>query len=303
VALLLEIFVNDILPICIVAVVGFLLARYARADVRTLSKLVFNACSPCLVFTLLLTSSLGANDVGRMALFTAGAIIGIGILARGVAAALRLDRQATAAFLLVVMFANAGNFGLSAVAFAFGREALTHASIYFVTSAAMTYTVGVFIAASGRLTPGQALVGVLRVPVVYGVALGLVVMYAGVRVPPLVMRPVTLLSDAAIPVMLLVLGMQFEKGRALGRATPIVAASVLTLVVSPLVGFGLAGLIGFTGVARQAAIAQTAMPAAVATTILAIEYDVSPSFVTGTVLLTTLFSPLTVTLVFALLKR
>lgn len=59
---------------------------------------------------------------------------------------------------------------------------------------------------------------------------------------------------------------------------------------------------GFTGIARQAAIAQTAMPAAVVNTILAIEYNVKPSFVTGTVLLTTLFSPVTVTLVFALLK-
>ena len=45
------------------------------------------------------------------------------------------------------------------------------------------------------------------------------------------------------------------------------------------------------------------MPAAVVTTILAIEYDVAPWLVTGVVFVTTLLSPFTVTIVIALLKQ
>jgi predicted permease len=41
------------------------------------------------------------------------------------------------------------------------------------------------------------------------------------------------------------------------------------------------------------------MPSAVLTTILAIEFDVEPSFVTACVMLSTLASPITVTLLIA----
>ena len=64
--LLLSIFANDVLPIFIVAAVGFAVARVLKADVRTLSRVAFNALSPCLVFHMLVTSSLSAADFGRM---------------------------------------------------------------------------------------------------------------------------------------------------------------------------------------------------------------------------------------------
>ena len=44
------------------------------------------------------------------------------------------------------------------------------------------------------------------------------------------------------------------------------------------------------------------MPAAVATTILALEFDIAPSFVTSTVFLSTLLSPFTLTALIAYLS-
>jgi len=69
VTLLLSIFANDVLPIFLVASVGFLLARYLHADVKTLSRLAFNVLAPCLVFNLLVTSKISADEFGRMVLF------------------------------------------------------------------------------------------------------------------------------------------------------------------------------------------------------------------------------------------
>jgi len=300
--LLLSIFLADILPIFLVASAGFILARRLHVDVRTLSKTTFNALSPCLVFNLLVTSRLGAADFGRMAVFAAGVIALIGVIAWLAARPLRLEAPTLVAFLLVVMFSNSGNYGLSAVMFAFGREALAHATVYFVMNAALMFTAGVFLASAGRRSVGQALSGVLRVPPVYAVALAGLILATGVEVPAPLMRAVGLLSDAAIPVMLLVLGMQLEQGKAPERPALVGLAAVLALVVSPLVALGLADLVGLTGAARQAGILQASMPAAVVTTILAIEYDVAPWLVTGVVFVTTLLSPFTVTIVIALLK-
>jgi predicted permease len=82
----------------------------------------------------------------------------------------------------------------------------------------------------------------------------------------------------------------------------VAAAVTLSLVVAPLVALVVASLLGLTGPARQAAVVQASMPTAVVTTILALEYDVLPAFVTSVVLLATLLSPLTLTVLIAYLQ-
>ena len=149
-SILLSIFANDVLPVFVVAAIGFAVARVLEADVRTLSRVTFNALSPCLVFHMLVTSSLSAGDFGRMTALALLTIGGIGLVARLVALPFRLDRAMTSAFLIVVMFSNSGNYGLPVVLFAFGRDALAHATVYFVVNAVATYTLGVFLASAGR---------------------------------------------------------------------------------------------------------------------------------------------------------
>jgi malate permease and related proteins len=300
--LLLSIFANDVLPVFVVAAVGFAVARVFKADVRTLSRVTFNALSPCLVFEMLVTSSLGAADFGRMTALAVLTIAGIGVAARLAALSFRLDRPMTSAFLIVVMFSNSGNYGLPVILFAFGREALAHATVYFVVNAVATYTLGVFLASAGHRSLGQAARGVLRVPAVWAVVAAGLVMALGVHLPLAVMRPIELLSAAAIPTMILVLGMQLERGAWPERPMLVVTAVVLALVVTPVVAFGASRLLGLAGAARQAAILQSGMPSAVLTTILALEFDVAPAFVTACVLLSTLASPVTVTLLIAALR-
>ncbi len=206
------------------------------------------------------------------------------------------------AFMIVVMFSNGGNYGLSVNNFAFGQEALARATIYFVTSSIMMYTVGVFLANSGHTSVRQALGGVLKVPAVYGVVAAVVVMLLRVEVPPVVMRPIQLLSGASLPCMILVLGMQMERADKIEQPVLVGVASVLSLIVTPLLAWGLVQALGLSGAARQAAMIQSSMPTAVVTTILALEYQVAPTFVTSTVFLTTLLSPFTVTVLIALLQ-
>src|SRR2546429_4707773 len=168
--LLLSILANDIVPIFAIAGVGFLLARHFDASVNTVSKVSFNALSPCLVFDQLVTSHITGSEFGRMALFCVLLTAAMGLAARLAAIPLRLDRQTLSSFLLVVMFSNSGNYALPVVLFAFGRDALAYASVYFVVSAIVVYTLGVFVAASGHGNVRQALAGIVRVPAVYAVA-------------------------------------------------------------------------------------------------------------------------------------
>jgi predicted permease len=121
------------------------------------------------------------------------------------------------------------------------------------------------------------------------------VLGTGVSVPVTIMRPISLLSDAALPMMVLVLGMQLERAAIPERPSVVALAVVLSLVAAPVIALGLASLLGLSASGRQAGVVLASMPVAVITTILALEFDVAPAFVTSTVFVSTLLSPLTLT--------
>ena len=109
---LLSIFGSDIFPIFAIAGAGYLLARYLGANVQTVAHVVFYAALPCLAFELLVDAPRGTPHLGRLVLMgvaMTGVMCLVGYL---VGTALRLTRPDLRAFMLVVMFSNAGNFGL-----------------------------------------------------------------------------------------------------------------------------------------------------------------------------------------------
>ena len=299
---LLSILVSDILPIFAIALIGFLLERRVAGSVRTLSAITFNALSPCLVFNQLVTSRLSGSEVGKMALYCVMLTAGMGIAGWLSSMMLGLERKELSSFLLVVLFSNSGNYALPLILFAFGSEALAHASVYFVTSAILVYTVGVFIAARGGQDLGGAAKRLLRVPALYALAAAGILSLLHVTAPRALMRPVGMLSDAALPMMLLILGMQLKRAVVPHRPRVVGTAVALSLIVSPIIGFGLTLLLGFSGAARASAITLASMPAAVVTTVLALEFDLDSSFVTSTVFVSTLLSPLTLVPIIAWLR-
>ncbi len=304
---LLAIFLDNLLPIFLAASTGFLLGRFLKPDLKTVSRLAFYIFSPCLVFTSIAHTQLTGGEFGRLTLFTLlvnGVMLALAVLA---GLALRLERHWLAALVVGAVFVNGGNYGLAVNKFAFGDEALSRAVVYYVISTLLVYTVGVLVASLGRRSIGQALRQGLTLPSTYALVVAGLFRVTHWPVPVPVDRTVTLLSQAAIPVMLVVLGLQLAdlKREAWPRARwgLIGVAALLQLVIAPLIGLGTATMLGLSGPARQAMVLESGMPTAVITTILAVEYDLDAGFITGTVLASTLLSPLTLTPLIAYLLR
>jgi predicted permease len=152
-------------------------------DPKTLSQVVLYVFSPCLLFNLLTTSRLSGADIARVMLFTTVSTLLVGAVTWAGGAALRMSRPVLAGVLLSSMFMNSGNFGLPVVLFAFGETALSFASLYFVTTTILTYSVGTVIASMGSESLLRALSNVFRVPVVYGLILALIFLGTGWTVP------------------------------------------------------------------------------------------------------------------------
>ncbi len=103
-----------------------------------------------------------------------------------------------------------------------------------------------------------------------------------------------------VPTMLVVLGVQLAGMDKFRFTVDVVTASAVRLIGGPLLAIILVIPFGLTGIERGAGIFQAAMPAAVLTSIIALEYDLLPDFVTTTVLFSTLTSVITLTLVLAI---
>jgi predicted permease len=303
VSLLLSILSADIVPIFLIAGAGFVLARTLRVDAQALTHVVFHALLPCFVFRALVGATITPSQAGRLVLLAMLVMGTTGLVGYLIARALRLGRAELSAFLLVVMFSNGGNYGLPVVSFAFGAPAMSAATVYFLTGSVMTYTVGGFLAAAGTRRAGAALLGVLKMPALYGVACALLVLRSGAPVPTPVARAVDMLADSALPLMIVILGMQLERAVHPARPALVVVAVLLSLVGTPLMALGFSSLLHITGPARQAAVVLASMPVAVTTSILAMKFDSAPDFVMSAIFLSTLLSPLTLTPIIAVLVR
>jgi predicted permease len=292
---LLVLFQNNILPIFLAAGTGYLAGKYLKVEPRSLSRVIFYILSPCLIFDLLTTSQLNNASILQMTGFTAVTMLAVGLLTWTAGTLFRMPRRLLVAVILTATFSNAGNFGLSLNQFAFGEAALAYASLYFVTSIILIYTVGVFIASLGSSSIGHALLGVFKIPVVYAVALALLFNGLGVKMPLPLNRTVTLLSNAAVPLMLVLMGAQLQRSTWSNRVWALSLSNIMRLLVAPALAVVLSLIFGLQGAARQAGIAESGTPTAVLITVLATEYDVEPSFVTTVVFLSTLLCPFTLT--------
>ncbi len=296
-------FTNNLLPIILIGGVGFLLAKFLQVDSRSLGRVIFYVFSPILVFDLLLENTLPLDAIAGTMGFALVVYLVIGCLALLTARAMRLPRPLAMALLLTALFGNTGNYGLPLVAFAFGNDALAHASLYSVTSSLLFNTVGVLVASLGHMDFKTALLGLFKIPTMYAALLAVLLSRFHIALPLALERTTQLAANGAIPLMLVLLGLELARVQWGNSRATIAASMTLRLLVAPLVGLLLAVPFGLQGAARQAGIIESSMPTAVTTTVLASEYRLEPSLVTAVVFASTLLSPLTLTPLLVYLGR
>lgn len=288
-------FANNLLPILLISAGGFLMGRITPIDSRAIGRVVFYLFSPALVFNLLINNRLPLGEAGLTLLLAALVVAIMGLITLVASRLLKFDRRTTIVALLATMFANTGNYGLPLIAFAFGDATLAHASLYFVATSILFNSVGVLIASLGHLDLRAALLGLLRVPVLYAVIIALTLSQMQVKLPLPLERTLSQMASGAIPLMIILLGLELSKVKWSGNLRNIGIVAGIRLLAGPLVGFGLADAFGLANPARQSLIIDAAMPSAVNSTVLANEYKLDTSFITAVIFFGTLLSPLTLT--------
>jgi predicted permease len=308
-----SVFTTAILPIVAVGGVGYLLGSLRDIETAPLNTVVVYVLAPALVFHSLATTTLAGAMLARITaavvLFHVVAILVAEAAGRVVGA----SRTALAALILVTAFPNTGNYGIPVSTFAFGETGRATAVVALSVQAVLIYTLGVYIA--GRGSAGGVLSGVRRVfsvPLVYAVVAALLARWLDV-LPPAessAMSTLQLVGDSAIPLMLLLVGIQLARTDIGSTLSAVGGAVALKMVLAPVLGVGIALAVGFSDpVVARTFVLETAMPSAVTPVILVEEFAEGEvagvpvtEFVSTAIFATTLVSVVTLTAVIAILQ-
>ena len=189
---------------------------------------------------------------------------------------------------------NNGNMGLPLVDFALGSAGLERAIIYMIGSSILLFGVAPAILAGTSFKHSFKVV--LKLPLIWAMLAGLSLRVLQIQLPFNLGEALHLLGRAAIPVALIILGMELVTTTFKVTNFELISLN-FRLILAPLIALFVGKLIDLTPLDLQVFILQSAMPTAVNTIVLATEFGGEAVKVARTIVVTTLLSFLTLPLV------
>ncbi len=291
-----SIFIDIVTPVFFLVFLGYFVGPRLELKARTLSRTAYFILVPCFVFNMLSQMDIQLSVAGQMIAYITLIHVIVALSAFMIAKLLKCSKEITAAFVIIATFGNVGNLGLSLIEFRLGQAAEVSATIYFMTIVVVAFVICVGTASWTKGTGLTAVLSVFKTPALIAMVPALF-FYGTDITPPLFLSRITgLLGRAMIPIMLLTLGVQLSEIKKIKFGYKVIVASSIRLVLAPLIALGMTVFFTLSSMEIKSGILQTGMPVAVLGSIIAIEYDVVPEFVTTAVLFSTLFSLITLTL-------
>ncbi|PAV30951.1 transporter [Virgibacillus profundi] len=291
-----SLFLNVILPIMAIFTSGFILQRIRLLDVKSISAVTLYILSPALVFVSLYDADF---DSGFLIIFIYMFVLFfiMVLLNKILARIFKWSTSVESASILASGFMNSGNYGLPVVLFSVGETALPYAIFIMVVQALQNNFFGVYYASRSTSGMKRAFVNVMKMPTTYAAILAFVFQQFSVGVPESIHSTLSMVGNAAIPVMMVMLGMQLASITALSLNWQVIISSVsLKMIVAPLIAFGFITLVDVDPIIGTVLIIISAMPTAATTTMYAIEFDTEPDLVSSITFLATLISIVTLTI-------
>ena len=260
---------NVVLPIALIVGVGVIAGKRLPIDIASLTKLTLYVFAPALAADSMYRASLGAGAAIRIVLAFALATVVLYISARGVA---RLAGQSVAearSLVATTIFPNVGNFGLSLTLLALGQAGLERGLITFAAGAFLVFGLGPALVSGQGMREG--FLTTVRLPMIWALLAGIGLRALEITLPRGIADGLHLLAGAAIPTLLITLGLQISQQRFAVLPSD-VSATGMRLIAGPLVAYGAGRVAGLDHLALQALVLQCATPTAVNALLVTAEF-------------------------------
>jgi malate permease and related proteins len=288
-----------VLPVIVVTLAGVLLGRFIKPDQAGISKITLFTLSPALALDNLTHTEV---KFGTALMIILGYAMFEGLM--GVVtwfSSRDVSDKTRRSMVAGVITGNNGNFGLPISLFAFGKAGFELSLIVFTVSVFFTFVVTAAVL-SGASHWRSSVRAVFRLPLVWCALLGVGLNALRVALPTGIDRGIHLLAQAAIPMLLISLGLQIGSQGLPVLSGPVVRSSGLRLFLGPIVAFSVGTLVGLSGLERGVLVLSSAMPTAINAFLLAGELGADAKTVAGTVVVTTFGSIATIAVVVSLLR-
>jgi len=270
-----------IIPVFFVVLCGYIYASFERPDMQVINRMIMQLLCPALIFSAMSSKDFEIAIYSKIAIGAAGIVLLTGLITFVVAKIFAYEWKTVVP---PMMFRNWGNLGIPLIVFAFGNESLNAAIIFFLVGNVIHFTIGLVI-----VTGEFKLRNFISTPIIIAMVIGLLVNLMQIEVPLAIARPIEMIGQAAIPLMLVSLGVRLQVVR-WNDFSMALMASVLGPVVGILLALAMSSLLGLDSLQAKQLLIFGALPPAVMNYIFAERYKQEPEKVASIVLLGNLLS-------------
>ncbi len=299
------------LPLFVLIILGYSLIRFAKwptAFTDGVSRFVFSVALPAMLFRMMSDFSRRPPVDARLLIAFFGSCLIVFVIGRIVARKVfDLDGVSGSVFALSGIFSNNVMLGLPLATTILGEEAVPSVALVLVFNGLILWTlvtVSVEWARNGALSLqgfGKTAAGVLKNPLIIGILSGTLFSLTGFSLPDFIDQPVGMLSQAAVPLSLISLGMGLAEYRVRDGWQISAVVCFLKLLVQPLVIWGLAVMLGLPEMETRVVVLLGSMAVGVNLYLMSRQFNVLGGPIAASLLLSTALAALTTPLILALM--
>ena len=297
--------VDATFPIFLVMVIGYILKQIGMLNdnfVTVANRFNFKVTLPFMLFRDISGVDIRAVFDIRYVLFCALVSTACFWIIWGGVKLFLKDQSMRGAFVQASFRSSAAVMGLAFIQNMYGSSAM---GPLMIVSAVPLYNIFSVIVLtfegehSGEVDPKQkvkdACINIAKNPIILGILAGLVVGLLGIDFPVIVDKTVNSVAQMATPLALITIGAGFEGRKALAKIRPTIAASMIKLVIQPLIFLPVAAWMGFRGEQMIAILIMLASPTTPSCYIMAKNMDNDGVLTASVIVMTTLLAAFTLT--------
>ena len=297
--------INVTIPIFLVMVIGYILKQIGMLNdnfVTVANKFNFKVTLPFMLFKDIAGVDIKAVFDIKYVLFCAIVSTICFWVVWGTAKLLVRDKTIRGAFVQSSFRGSAAVMGLAFIQNIYGSSAMgplmivSAVPLYNIFSViVLTFEANDSTGIDKKAKIRQAGINICKNPIILSILAGLIVGLLGIQFPTLVNKTVSNVAQMATPLALITIGAGFEGRKALAKIAPTMAASMIKLVLQPLVFLPVAAWMGFSGEKMIAILIMLASPTTPSCYIMAKSMNNDEVLTASVIVTTTLMAAFTLT--------
>ncbi len=308
-----EIF-ETILPIFIISSIGYFIANrkyLSEAECDTISKFVFDYMLPLLLFMGTVKAKIPDNMEMGFLLSFYGSVLLVYFLSVVIAKTVfKYSAYEQSVFGMGASYSNATIIGIPVCIYALGEEALLPLFIIISIHNLILFTVGVVIAEYSKLSLSsffhkfiEILKQLVTSPITGSLIAGGIINILDISIYPPLESAIDIMSKAAVPTALFILGTSLNKYKIRGNIKPAIAMVTLKILLFPfLVWVSAFHIFTIDPLWASTALLTSAMPVGISAYMFSRKYDACEAPITTGIFISTVASIFTLSLVLGFIR-